>query len=287
MTTWPRAMPALITPFDADGELDVEAHVHNVVHMADAGATGILVAGSTGAGPYLEQGERHRLVASARGAVGDLTVICGINAESQRQAVAQAAEAADAGADAVLVITPTTLVRDRDDAVEGFYRDIADRVALPVFLYTVPRVTGWELPVESVRRLSAHPSIIGMKDSGGNPARLKELDDVLADGFVVYAGASGAITASAMAGAWGAITASANYTLADVALAVEGDRTAQHRLLSLAAAVERYGVAGTTHAASLVGLTSGHLRAPLREVDADAASEIRGALSAQDLVPPL
>jgi dihydrodipicolinate synthase/N-acetylneuraminate lyase len=277
-------MPALITPFDADGELDIEAHVHNVVHMADTGANGILVGGSTGAGPYLEQGERQALVASARDAVGDLTVICGVNAESQRQALAQTAEAADAGADAVLVITPTTLVRDRDDAVEAFYLAVADRVDLPVLLYTVPRVTGWELPVASVRRLAAHPSIVGMKDSGGDASRIKALGDVIDDGFVVYAGASGAITASAVAGAWGAITASANYALGDVALAVEGDRTAQHRLLSLTAAVERHGVAGTAHAAGLVGLTPGHVRKPLREVDADAASEIRGALAAQGLV---
>jgi 4-hydroxy-2-oxoglutarate aldolase len=279
-------MPALITPFGDDGELDVDAHIHNVLHMADDGATGILVGGSTGVGPYLEPGERGRLVASARDAASELVIVSGVNAESERQALDQITEAAEAGAHAVLVITPTTMVRDRDDAVEAFYVAIADRASVPVLLYTVPRVTGWELPVASVRRLAAHPSIVGMKDSGGNASRIVELGDVIEDGFIVYAGASSALTASALAGAWGAITASGNYTLADVALAAHGDRNAQHRLLSLTATVERHGVPGTTFAAGLVGLVPGHLRRPLRAVGGEAAAEITDALSAQGLVLP-
>ena len=68
---WPRTMPALITPFDDDGEIDVVAHHHNVSAATGVGARGVLIAGSTGEGPYLEPGERTTLVATARESAAD------------------------------------------------------------------------------------------------------------------------------------------------------------------------------------------------------------------------
>ena len=69
------------------------------------------------------------------------------------------------GADAVLAMTPTTLVRHRPDLVEGFFSDLADAAPLPVFLYSVPKVTAYELPLDVAIRLAAHGNVAGMKDS--------------------------------------------------------------------------------------------------------------------------
>ncbi len=113
--TWPRAMPALITALDPDGNLYRDGHVHNVATVVDAGADGILIGGSTGEGPYLEPGERTTPVSVARESFPDLTIMCGIFAESNRLAHTQICEAVDGGADALLVVTPTTLVRDRHE----------------------------------------------------------------------------------------------------------------------------------------------------------------------------
>ncbi len=154
-------MPAVVTPFGRDGEIDLEAHHHNVGYLAAAGLGGLVISGSTGEGPYLEPGERGALVAAARDASTDAYLLCGINAETVRQARAQIAEAFDADADAALVITPTTVIRDKDRAVEGFYHDVADSSPLPVHLYTVRAVTGYELPVDLIRRLSTHPGSLG------------------------------------------------------------------------------------------------------------------------------
>ena len=278
MTVWPQAMPALITPFTPDGALDIEAHEHNILKMVEQGALGVLIAGSTGEGPYLDPGERASLVGHATRVAPGLVVLCGVFAESLRQAVRQVEEAAGAGANGALVVTPTTLVRDRVTSVEAFYEDLADASDVPVLLYSVPRVTGWELPTESVARLALHPSIIGMKDSGGDPTRLSALTGAIAGGFITYVGASRAILESHRRGVHGAITASANYALADVAGAVSGDVHAQARLDRLTTVIEGHGVAGTKFAAGLCGLSSGSPRRPLADLARDAAEQVTEAV---------
>jgi dihydrodipicolinate synthase/N-acetylneuraminate lyase len=284
MTEWPRAMPALITPFDAAGHLDPDAHRYNVATMVDRGARGLLVGGSTGEGPYLDPGERRTLVGIAKDTAPDMTVLCGINAESLRRARAQIEEAADGGADAALVISPTTLVRSRFDLVEGFYADLAAAAPIPMFVYNVPAVSGSEIPTESVERLATIPGIVGMKDSGGDAGRLIPLASTIAAGFIVYAGASRALAASAGAGAWGAITASANYALADVSLAAAGDSTSQQRLVALTSVIERFGVPGTKAAAALTGLRPGEPRRPLVMPDQPSLDEIAETLAVHGLL---
>jgi dihydrodipicolinate synthase/N-acetylneuraminate lyase len=282
MTGWPRALPALLTPFTSSGDLDLGAHAHNVLAVRARGGAGILVAGSTGEGPYLEPGERRSLIRTTRETDPDMFVMCGVHAESLRQALAAVDECTEA--DATLVVTPTSLVRGDTRAVETFYLELAERSPAPLMLYSVPSVTAWELPTRSILVLAGHQDIVGMKDSGGNPQRISMLSGDIADGFVMYAGASRALAASAQAGAWGAITASGNYALADVSLAARGDAGSQKRLTDLSSVVEAHGVAGTKFAADSVGLVSGHMRLPLRDLSDTARDAITEALITHGLV---
>ncbi len=275
---WPRTMPALITAFNADGSLDADAHRHNTSVASAAGARGILVAGSTGEGPYLEEGERETLVSLTRDTQVDLTVICGVSAETDRQAYAQIAEAASGGADAVLVMTPGTLVRGRARLITDFYVRIANASPLPILLYTVPPVTGYELPVDSVLELVDHPNIVGMKDSGGDASRLDDLAHSLTSEFTVYAGASRALADSGDRGAHGTITASSNYAWKLADAAVSGDRDAQSTLVEITSAIEPHGVPGTKFAASLAGMHPGHSRLPLQPLAPEFEPAIRDTL---------
>jgi dihydrodipicolinate synthase/N-acetylneuraminate lyase len=282
-------MPAIITPFTPEGEIAETAHEGNVARLWARGIHGVVIGGSNGEGPYLETGERRLLAAIARRAAPDGFVMVGLAAESLRAAWAMAAEAAEAGADAVLAMTPTTLVRQRDDLVEGFYRDLADASPLPVLLYSVPKVTGYELPTESALRLAAHPNVVGMKDSGGDPARAVAIAGGTPAGFIVFAGASVAVAPAVAGGAHGAITASANYAPELVAEVVAAAGTAaaeglHERLLHLSAAVERHGVAGVKYAAGRTGLAGGAIRRPLRPLEPAATAEIDAALTAAGLV---
>ncbi len=212
MRTPPHFMTALITPFDESGDIIVEAHHHNLLLQTKRGVTGFVIAGSTGEGPYLEAGERALLVGAARNELGsEPFLMCGVAAQSVRQAVSQLTEVAVAGADAALVMTPTTLARGNHDAVRRFYEAIADTTPLPIFLYSVPAVTGYDLPAEYAAELSAHPNIVGLKDSAGVALHTKQVAVASVDDFLVYSGSSSALTQAIAGGAVGAITASANY----------------------------------------------------------------------------
>lgn len=272
MRTPPRLLPALITPFTRSGELELDSHRHNLQTLADRGIRGFLIGGSTGEGPYLEPGERHILIDTARNESGKRPfLLAGIAAESFRFAFAQIDEAASAGADAVLVLTPTAMIRGNHAAVAGYFESVADTSPVPVFLYSVPAVTGYTLPVENAIELSRHPNIVGMKDSGGDPVAMARLVEETAEGFVLFTGSSKAVLLCVTTGAHGAITASSNYLpeLANkvVSASRRSPRSAaklQSQLAKLSTAVETHRVPGVKAGAGLVGLQPGYPRKPLR-----------------------
>ena len=281
MRPLPRVMPAIITPFDDHQELDLDAHRHNVSFLGGLGYEGFVLAGSTGEGPLLEPGERRELASASREGADDAFLLCGINAETNRIAARQIAEAAEGGADAVLVLTPTTLSRNRTNFVTAFFREVADESPLPVFLYSVPIVTAYSMPLEAVWELAEHPNVVGMKDSSGDAIRNQRMLAGLPDDFALYNGAAPAVTLTLAAGAHGAILAAANYvpqlSLEVVAAAVEnqsGNMKIQHRLTAANDAVARYGIPGVKAAAEMAGLRAGSSRSPLLPTTEEARASI-------------
>ena len=275
----PEFMPALITPFGQRGEIDVKAHTSNMRVLAELGIEGYVIGGSNGECPYLEPGERARLVKAGRRRKSHFMV--GIAAESTRTALAQVAEASEAGADSLLVLTPTTLARNNDEAILRFYRTVADRSKTPVFLYSVPPVSAYSLPVELIWRLSRHENIIGMKDSSGDVVRLQSIIDATPRDFILYSGSSRALTAAMAIGCHGAVTGSGNYapTLVLETLAAAKDdpssaRRLQKRLSSLSVDVEAHGVAGVKAAAKAAGLEPGYPREPLTRLSRGVETSI-------------
>lgn len=271
----PRTMAALITPFDEHGSVDGAAHRHNLSQLTEWGLSGFLIGGSTGQGPYLERGERGVLTVTARDELGSSAfLLTGVSAQSVRQAARQIAEAADGGADAVLVTTPTLLLRKNAALVESFYGLVADLSPLPVFCYSVPAVTGYELPIESAIAICAHPNIVGIKDSGGDPDRIGPILRRIGEGRYFFVGASRIVHEAFALGAHGSITASGNYA-PELAAAAREDADAQDRLSSIASNVEWHGLAGTYAAAEMVGLRAGTMRPPLIEMAAEEREDMR------------
>jgi dihydrodipicolinate synthase/N-acetylneuraminate lyase len=284
-------MPAIVTPFNRSGELDLRAHHSNVARMWDLGLRGILIGGSTGEGPYLEPGERAQLVSEARRAAPRSFLLCGIHAESLRGARRAVEEAHSADADAVLVTTPTTLVRNRPDLIAEYFAAVIAEAPLPVLLYSVPKVMGVELQESTVEQLAAHDAVIGMKDSGGDPLRAGRIVDAAPDGFALYAGATSAVSLSIASGAFGAITASANYAprlVRDTTIAaqrsIRSAQVLQARLTKASAEIERFGVSGVKYAAGRVGFAPGHARQPLQPASPEARTAIRRAIRSAGLV---
>jgi 4-hydroxy-2-oxoglutarate aldolase len=284
MADFPEYMPALVTPFSARGEIDLKAHTHNVRVLADQGIDGFLFGGSTGEGQYLEAGERARLIKAARRR--KTHIVSGIAAETTRQGLAQVAEAIDAGADSLLVLTPTALARGRHDAVASYFQALADRSTIPVLLYSVPVYTGYSLPIEVIAKLARHHNIIGMKDSSGDVVRLQSIGDATPASFILFNGSSRALSAAIAVGCYGAITASGNYasdlvvrTLKAAHQSSSAARRLQKRLSSLSADVEAHGVPGVKAAAKAAGLQPGHPRLPLSRLPRGTETSIAKLIS--------
>ncbi len=279
----PTAIPALITPFAANGDLDLNAHRTNIRTLVAEGVAGFLIAGSTGEGPYLLDGERAVLLDMSRKTAPGAFLMCATAAQAVAQAAQQLSELENA--DVALVVTPTMFAKTNADQVR-FFTEVANLATLPIWLYTVPGVTGYNLPTEAVAELASHPKILGIKDSSGLVERIGVMRHACPDHFLIYVGASRAVAAGRRQGANGAITASGNYAwgLVDTIMSGVPDdpdvAAAQERLTGLAAIVEKHGVRGTAVAATLAGLHPGHHRLPLDSLDAATVSSLGTASEA-------
>ena len=283
----------VVTPFRADGEVDVEGFAGNVrAHLA-AGLYGIVVGGSTGEAALLDDSERNAIVESARREIpSDRTLLVGTGAESTRAALSRTKAAAERGADGVLVVAPHYYSNAMTaDALLEHYERIADESAIPVLLYTIPKYMHFALPAEVVARLARHDNIVGMKDSSGDATLFAGYLASQSDTFRVLTG-SGTFFAEALAmGAYGGILAVSLFAPArslDILRAhSEGDvasaRTAQVALTPVAGqVVSALGVAGVKAALDRVGLTGGIPRPPLRPLSAASQALVAELLAAAE-----
>lgn len=169
--------PAITTPFYPDGRLYLRKLEHNVERYSRTPVAGIAVLGSTGEAVMLSDDESREVLRVARGAAAPETVlIAGAGRESLLETLRLADYAAEQQYDALLVRTPHYYgPAMRALELLTYYRALADRAALPVVLYSIPKFTHLELPVEVVAELAHHPNIIAIKDSSGSLDRLAAL----------------------------------------------------------------------------------------------------------------
>jgi 4-hydroxy-2-oxoglutarate aldolase len=286
----------VITPFDARaGELDRAGFERNLRAHASAGLTGVVVAGSTGEAPLLDEGERAALVAWARDILpADRLVIAGAGAESTRAAVRLAKQAAEHGAEAVLVVAPHYYgeAAMTAAALAAHFRRIADESPVPVVLYNIPKYTHFALPPTVVGELAAHGNVAGLKESSGDGQLLGAYLDAQSERFRILTGHGPSFAAALERGAVGAILAVSTFAPA-VALAVyeaslRGDAqaaaAAQARLGPLAShIVGAMGVPGIKAALDHVGLAGGPPRPPLLPLRATERERVAGLLRAAEL----
>jgi 4-hydroxy-2-oxoglutarate aldolase len=282
--------PPMATPFDERGDVDEPAIVSNVERWIHAGVGGVVALGSNGEAPLLDDEESDRVIAAARRAVpSGLVLIAGTGRESTRATIDASRRAADLGADAVLVRTPSYFKpRMTPDAFVRHYTAVADACPVQVLLYNYPALTGVNLAPDTVARLAAHPNIAGIKETGADTAQVAAYVDQAPPRFSVIAGSAPTFYASLAVGAIGGVLAAA-CVVPEVCVrlftaAREGRhgeaRELQRRLTPIAQLVTSvYGVPGLKLAMSLAGYTSGDPRPPLAPAPSDAVERIRGELS--------
>src|SRR5579859_1026227 len=166
---------AVTTPFYPDERVYFRKLEANVARYSRSQLAGMVVLGSTGEAPALDDAEtRDVLRTAAEAAAPDKVLIAGVNRESLHAVLELAEVAAKHDYDAVLVRTPTYYSTQMTAEVVGnYFRAVADRSPLPVVLYNIPRCVPYQIPVEIVAELAHHPNIIAIKDSSGSLDRIK------------------------------------------------------------------------------------------------------------------
>lgn len=282
-------IPPLVTPFRPDGELDIPAFEANLDSYAGEDLGGYLVLGSNGEAASLEEEEKLALVRAARRRSGSRLLLAGTGLESTRATIALTRKAADAGADAVLVLTPHYYKsRMTVDALRRHFEAVADAAPVPVLLYSVPSFTGLAWPAGLAAALAAHPRVLGMKESSGDIMLLGRIIAEVPSTFAVACGSAPvlypALCVGAVAGVL-AVACCAPRPAAALYRAFErGDhvraRRLQEALAPLAVAVtSTYGVAGLKAAMDLAGRRGGEVRSPLLPAPPAARDELRGLLA--------
>jgi len=168
------AYTALVTPFNADGSVDYGKLKALVDLQAAAGIDGVVPVGTTGESPTLDYEEHSRVIeVTIEAARGRMKVVAGTGANSTREAVALTQRAKGAGADGTLQVTPYYNKPNQEGLLRHFCA-VAD-LGLPVVLYNIPGRTGREIAVETVVKLSRHPSVVALKEAGGTVERVSAI----------------------------------------------------------------------------------------------------------------
>jgi 4-hydroxy-tetrahydrodipicolinate synthase len=231
-----QVLVALVTPFQADGEVDwpaVERHMDAVI---SAGADGLVVSGTTGETSTLTDPEKIRLVEVGKSvAAGRAKIIQGGGSNETAHAIQLYQHSVRAGADAVMIVTPY-YNKPTQAGVLTHFRMVADATDLPVILYDIPGRTGVPIKYETILRAAQHPNILAIKDAKGD---FSEVSRVLNQTDLLYFSGDDANVLPHLAiGASGLIGVTANIAAAPYRTIVDavnrGDlhaATEQHRLL--------------------------------------------------------
>jgi 4-hydroxy-2-oxoglutarate aldolase len=282
----------ITTPF-SDEEIAYPHLEDNIKKYSQTSLSGLLVLGSNGENKSLTEDEKLKILEVVLQNKADHQIaMVGAGYESTRQTIAFSKQAEAMGADIVSLLTPGYFKKSlTDDALIGYYTDVAEALTIPVFAYNAPGFTGMTLSTQVVEKISQHPNIGGMKDT--SPAGIAGYLEVCGDNFDVLAGTMNTLFIGLSLGASGGVISLANafpepcgelyekYNGGDV----KGARQLHSRLFRLNQAVSgKSGVAGVKYAMELGGYFGGVPRLPLRPLQEDDQGRIKKAAREAGLV---
>lgn len=269
------SIPALITPFTADGAVDETAFAAHVEWQIAEGSSGLVPVGTTGESPTLSHDEHKRVVELCVETAGKrVPVIAGAGSNNTHEAIELALHAQEVGADALLVVTPY-YNKPTQKGLFAHFSAIAEAVTLPIIIYNIPPRSVIDMTPETMGALAkAHKNIVGVKDATGKIDRVSEQRIACGKDFVQLSGEDATALGFNAHGGVGCISVAANVaprlcaefqaaTLAgDYALALDY----QDRLMPLHKAIfMEPGVCGTKYALSRTRNGSRKVRSPLMD----------------------
>ena len=203
-------LPAVVTPFDAQSELDFEALGSLVGWLIDSGCHGIVAIGTMGEYRSLSSSERTRVVESVAAAVGGrVPMTVGVSADSAQEASRFAVQAQTLGASRLMCLPPVSYHADEGE-LTAFFSRIADATELPLLLYNNPEGSKNDLMPETIAALSHIPNIAGVKECSGDARRIASILEMTDGGFEVVVGGDDWALEGLCAGATGWVSGCAN-----------------------------------------------------------------------------
>ncbi|MRH89811.1 4-hydroxy-tetrahydrodipicolinate synthase [Nocardia sp. SYP-A9097] len=279
---------AMVTPFTAEGKLDVDAGAALAARLVDGGVDLLAISGTTGESPTTTESEKFDLLHAVVDSVGDrATVIAGVGTYDTAHSIELARAAQRAGAHGLLVVTPY-YSRPTQDGLIAHFTAIADSTDLPVTLYDIPPRSVVAIAPDTIRRLAEHPRIVAVKDAKGDLNAGAEL--IAETGLSFYSGDDGLNLPWLSVGATGFISVIGHLVpdrLRALATAyaagdVQRAREINVSMIPLNRAMARLGgVAMTKGALRLLGVETGEPRLPqimpTSEQLAELAVDLRAA----------
>jgi 4-hydroxy-tetrahydrodipicolinate synthase len=280
----------MVTPFAADGSVDLDLAVRLAVHLVDHGSDGLVLCGTTGESPTLSWQEQHDLFRAVRSALGDRAhLLAGSGSNCTAEAVEATAEAARLGADGALVVVPY-YNRPPQEGLEAHFRAVASSaVDLPLMLYNIPGRTGCSLAAETTARLLDLPNIVSFKAASGSTEEVSQLRALCGERLAIYSGDDALTLPMLAVGGVGVVSVASHLVGSEIQRMVQaflvGDTTAalalHQRLLPLFK-----GLFCTTNpipvkaALELTGWPVGAPRLPLVSADSDVRQRLSSILAA-------
>ncbi len=201
---------ASATPFTDDHAIDYPALLRLLDFQLENGTDAVVVCGTTGEAAAMSYVERLRLIgAVVRHVDGRVPVIAGTGSNNTESAIALSKDAALAGVDALLVVTPFYNKATQKGLVQH-YTAIADAVAKPMILYHVPSRTGVKCTAETYAALAKHPNIVGVKEAGGDLALVQKTRELCPEDFYIWSGNDDETAPMMLFGGKGVISVAAN-----------------------------------------------------------------------------
>jgi len=285
--------PPITTPFNQDESIAWDQLKTNLSKWNQIdNLRGYLVQGSNGEYCYLTPQERVEMIEKVCQWSGkDKLVLAGSGMESTKATIEMTNAMAKAGAHAAVVITPCYFKgRMTSEALIQHFTSVADQSTIPVILYSVPANTTLDLPIDVVTKLSAHPNIIGIKDSGGDISKIAQMvhETKHQKNFQVLAGSASFLLAALQVGACGGICALANALPKEVCTLqslfeqskIKEAVDLQHRLVKPNMIVTRgLGVPALKKAMDWLGLYGGPVRKPLLPLNEQEEERVKKSFS--------
>ncbi len=281
------SLVALVTPFDANNRVDYASLKRLIDFHVANGTEGLVIAGTTGESATLERSEHIELVGRAiEISAGRLPIIAGTGSNSTAQTIELTLAVADPSIAAYLVVVPYYNKPTQDGLFQHFTA-VANAAGKPVMMYNVPGRTVADMLPETVARLAKHDNIFAIKEATGDMERLKQIQALVDDDFMLYSGDDFTLLPFIEQGGQGVVTVSGNVAAAEVARlcqlalageheeAVELDKTLQP--LNKALFVESNPIP-VKWAVSEMGLMAPHIRLPLTPYSEQYHENMRSAM---------